>query len=102
MMTRMTRTILTHRRLFPDSVLLDWMELVNYLEPQTTLLTDPFNRLLIFISDLQLLWGCNDDMVRKRIRTLEEHDLIDISPVLPGDQTVWEVHRVGQSVRLKR
>ncbi len=87
-MTDLTRTLLSRRRLVPDSTLLDCLELAEYLGPRIRAGLTP----QLTTADLEKRWQCDQLMAIQRIGALRVHRLIDASFHWEG---YWLVHRVG-------
>jgi hypothetical protein len=93
MVTDLTRTILTRRRLIPDSTLLDCLELAEYLGPRIRAGLTP----QLTTAELEQRWQCDQSTVSRRLGALRQYRLIG-ALLHPGPGAYWEVHRVGPVV----
>lgn len=91
-MTDLSRTLLSRRRLVPDSTLLDCLELAEYLGPRIRAGLTP----QLTTTELEQRWQCDQSEAIRRIRALRDHRLIDSS--LLQYEGYWQVHGVGPVV----
>ena len=83
-MSDLVRTFLALRGRVPDRVLLDCMELKQYLGRTSTVTT----------AELLDLWNCTQPWACRRMSALQHHKLLDAT-TRTGPGAHWVIKRVG-------
>ena len=89
-MTDLVRTLLSRRGRIPDRVLLDCLDLAEYLGPRIRAGLTP----LLTTAELEARWHCDQSTVSRRMQALQAHDLIEAT-LQAGPGAYWAVKRVG-------
>ena len=92
-MTDLVRTLLSRRGRVPDRVLLDCLDLAEYLGPRIRAGLTP----LLTTAKLKTRWRCTQPTVSRRMQALQAHDLIEAT-LQAGPGAYWAVKRVGPVV----
>ena len=83
-MTDLARTLLAHRGRVPDRVLLDCLELMNYLGKASTVTS----------AELSSLWSCTPNTACRHMADLQHAQLLDAT-TRSGPGAHWVIKRLG-------